>query len=222
MTRLLDLLEDYFELKSYQYCRIDGGVSQQVRQAEIDRFNKNPDVFIFLLSTRAGGVGINLASADTVIIYDSDWNPQSDLQAQDRAHRIGQTKPVVVYRLVTGGTVEERILQRAKGKLRLENLVIKKGNFKEINHNSNSKILSADDLSEILQLEQGNSIAAGGISDKELNLVLDREKCFELVDVKHGKDKDKDKGKNNHDGSDVNDGDQKGGFEVLEEMTAEF
>eukprot|EP00026_Physarum_polycephalum_P000248 Phypoly_transcript_00248.p1 GENE.Phypoly_transcript_00248~~Phypoly_transcript_00248.p1 ORF type:complete len:838 (-),score=136.55 Phypoly_transcript_00248:415-2928(-) len=153
-TPLLDLLEDECEWKSDQYGRMDGGVSQQVRQAEIDRFNKNPDVFIFLLSTRAGGVGINLASADTVIIYDSDWNPQSDLQAQDRAHRIGQTKPVVVYRLVTGGTVEERILQRAKGKLRLENLVIKKGNFKEINHNSNSKILSADDLSEILQLEQ--------------------------------------------------------------------
>merc|ERR1711981_1058411 len=99
------------------------------RQENIDRFNNNPEYGVFLLSTRAGGLGINLASADTVIIYDSDWNPQQDLQAMDRCHRIGQTKPVLVFRLITANSVEERMLAKAESKLKLERLVIKKGAF---------------------------------------------------------------------------------------------
>ncbi|KAK2098709.1 hypothetical protein P7K49_024160 [Saguinus oedipus] len=89
-------------------------------------FNMDPEVFIFLVSTRAGGLGINLTAADTVIIYDSDWNPQSDLQAQDRCHRIGQTKPVVVYRLVTANTIDQKIVERAAAKRKLEKLIIHK------------------------------------------------------------------------------------------------
>ena len=102
MTRMLDILEDYMEYRNYQYCRIDGQTAGDDRDIAIESFNApNSPIFVFLLSTRAGGLGINLATADTVILYDSDWNPQVDLQAQDRAHRIGQTKQVNVYRLVT-------------------------------------------------------------------------------------------------------------------------
>ena len=119
MTRVLDILEDFCHIKKYKHCRIDGSTTGEERQEQMDGFNA-PDspYFLFLLTTRAGGLGINLQTADIVIIYDSDWNPQMDLQAMDRAHRIGQTKPVKVYRLVTQGTVEERILERAELKLR--------------------------------------------------------------------------------------------------------
>lgn len=131
MTRVLDLLEDYLSLQKHSYCRIDGSTAQKDRQQAMDEFNNNEKCFAFLLSTRAGGVGINLTSADTVIIYDSDWNPQADLQAQDRCHRIGQTKPVAVYRIITANSVEMRMLQRAREKLKLEHLVISKGRFKD-------------------------------------------------------------------------------------------
>lgn len=112
MTRVLDLLEDFFEGHVWRYERLDGTITGMVRQAAIDRFNQpNSDIFAFLLSTRAGGLGINLATADTVIIFDSDWNPHNDIQAFSRAHRIGQQNKVMIYRFVTKGTVEERITQ---------------------------------------------------------------------------------------------------------------
>lgn len=113
MTKVLDILEDYCIWRKYEYCRLDGQTAHEDRQASINAYNA-PDStkFIFMLSTRAGGLGINLATADTVIIYDSDWNPQADLQAMDRAHRIGQTKTVRVFRLITDNTVEERIIYR--------------------------------------------------------------------------------------------------------------
>merc|ERR1719305_1233518 len=99
-----------------------------MRQEAIDRFNKpNGQYSVFLLSTKAGGLGINLATADTVIIFDSDWNPHNDIQAQARAHRLGQSKEVMIYRLVTRATVEERIVEVAKRKLVLEHLVVSKG-----------------------------------------------------------------------------------------------
>jgi SWI/SNF-related matrix-associated actin-dependent regulator of chromatin subfamily A member 5 len=106
MTRLLDILEDYCAMRSHLYCRIDGQTNGEVRDQMIEDYNApGSKHFIFLLSTRAGGLGINLTSADIVVLYDSDWNPQMDLQAQDRAHRIGQTKPVKVFRLITESTI---------------------------------------------------------------------------------------------------------------------
>merc|ERR1712029_401799 len=93
------------------------------RQDNIDKFNQDPQFNIFLLSTRAGGLGINLTAADTCIIYDSDWNPQADLQAQDRCHRIGQTRPVVIYRLVTQNSIDESIVNRAQAKRSIEKLI---------------------------------------------------------------------------------------------------
>ncbi|URD94467.1 CHD3-type chromatin-remodeling factor [Musa troglodytarum] len=122
---MLDLLEDYLSYKKWTYERIDGKVSGAERQIRIDRFNaKNSTKFCFLLSTRAGGLGINLATADTVIIYDSDWNPHADLQAMARAHRLGQTNKVMIYRLITRGTIEERMMQMTKKKMILEHLVV--------------------------------------------------------------------------------------------------
>ena len=128
MSRMLDILEDYCLFREYKYSRIDGSSQHEDRIAAIDEYNKpGSEKFIFLLTTRAGGLGINLTSADTVVLYDSDWNPQADLQAMDRAHRIGQTKQVHVFRFVTEDAIEERILERAAQKLRLDQLVIQQG-----------------------------------------------------------------------------------------------
>ncbi|KAH3746170.1 ATP dependent chromatin remodeling factor [Pelomyxa schiedti] len=173
MTRMLDIIEDYLELSDYNYCRIDGKCAQQDRQTQIEAFTNNPNILIFLLSTRAGGVGINLTAADTVIIYDSDWNPQMDLQAQDRCHRIGQTKSVVVYRLITANSVESVILQRARSKLILERLVVEKGGF---SRRGSSSIISKEDLTEILCKETHNEEHC--ISDTDLLELLDRTKVF--------------------------------------------
>jgi len=128
MTKLLDLLEDFLEGEGYKYERIDGGITGTLRQDAIDRFNEpGAEQFVFLLSTRAGGLGINLYTADTVIIYDSDWNPHNDIQALSRAHRLGQKNKVMIYRFVTRNTVEERVTQVAKKKMMLTHLVVQPG-----------------------------------------------------------------------------------------------
>uniref|UniRef100_A0A8C4ZGW5 DNA helicase n=1 Tax=Gadus morhua TaxID=8049 RepID=A0A8C4ZGW5_GADMO len=128
MTKMLDLLEDFLEYEGYKYERIDGGITGGLRQEAIDRFNApGAQQFCFLLSTRAGGLGINLATADTVIIYDSDWNPHNDIQAFSRAHRIGQNRKVMIYRFVTRASVEERITEVAKRKMMLTHLVVRPG-----------------------------------------------------------------------------------------------
>ena len=120
-TSLLDIIEDYCLLRGWKYCRLDGGTSRARRNYLLRRYNEpNSPYFLFLMSTRSGGMGLNLQTADTCILYDSDWNPQSDIQAMARVHRIGQKKTVHIYRLVTAGTVEERMLERAEKKLLLE------------------------------------------------------------------------------------------------------
>ncbi|XP_078166050.1 protein CHROMATIN REMODELING 4-like [Carex rostrata] len=135
MTKLMDILEDYLldEFGSETYERVDGSVSVAERQTAIARFNKDKTRFVFLLSTRSCGLGINLATADTVIIYDSDFNPHADIQAMNRAHRIGQANQLLVYRLVVRASVEERILQLSKKKLMLDQLFVNKsGSQKEV------------------------------------------------------------------------------------------
>lgn len=148
MSRLLDILEDYCFFREYEYCRIDGSTAHEERIEAIDEFNKpDSEKFVFLLTTRAGGLGINLVTADTVVLYDSDWNPQADLQAMDRAHRIGQKKQVHVYRFVTENAIEEKVIERAAQKLRLDQLVIQQGNGKKTANLGNNK----DDLIEMIQ-----------------------------------------------------------------------
>jgi SWI/SNF-related matrix-associated actin-dependent regulator of chromatin subfamily A member 5 len=176
MSRMLDILEDYcIFLKGHKYCRIDGGTAHEDRIAAIDEFNKpDSEKFVFLLTTRAGGLGINLTSADIVILFDSDWNPQADLQAMDRAHRIGQTKQVVVYRFVTQESVEEKVLERAAQKLRLDQLVIQQGRAQQVAKAQASK----EELLNMIQhgadqvlRRQANS-AKGEIGDDEFDELL--------------------------------------------------
>ncbi|CAN0390727.1 unnamed protein product [Ectocarpus sp. 13 AM-2016] len=126
----MDILEDFFTFRGYSYLRLDGATSSDEREKRMARFNA-PDspYFVFVLSTRAGGLGLNLATADTVILFDSDWNPMMDMQAQDRAHRIGQKHEVRVFRLVTDSPVEERIISRATDKLNMTGLVVEAGKF---------------------------------------------------------------------------------------------
>ncbi|XP_053330599.1 chromodomain-helicase-DNA-binding protein 1 [Spea bombifrons] len=127
MVRMLDILAEYLKSRQFPFQRLDGSIKGEIRKQALDHFNaEGSEDFCFLLSTRAGGLGINLASADTVVIFDSDWNPQNDLQAQARAHRIGQKKQVNIYRLVTKGSVEEEIIERAKKKMVLDHLVIQR------------------------------------------------------------------------------------------------
>ncbi|XP_048150478.1 chromodomain-helicase-DNA-binding protein 1-like [Corvus hawaiiensis] len=128
MTQLLDILQDYMDYRGYSYERLDGSVRGEERHLAIKNFGQQP-IFIFLLSTRAGGVGMNLTAADTVIFTDSDFNPQNDLQAIARAHRIGQHRPVKIIRLIGRDTVEEIIYRRAASKLRLTNAVVEGGQF---------------------------------------------------------------------------------------------
>ena len=123
-TIVLDLLEDYLHEMSYEFERLDGSTSQADRQAGIDRFNRDGSGFVYLLSTRAGGMGITLTAADTAVIYDSDWNPQNDLQAMARCHRIGQTKEVKVYRLVTKATYEQSLFETSAKKYGLDEAVL--------------------------------------------------------------------------------------------------
>ncbi|KAG0303580.1 hypothetical protein BGZ98_006511 [Dissophora globulifera] len=127
MTRLLDILEDYLNGEHYNFVRLDGSTSSADRQARIDKYNApDSDVFVFLLSTRAGGVGVNLATADTIIIYDVDFNPKADMQALSRAHRIGQKNKVLVLKLMTRNSAEERIVQIGKKKMILDHLIVER------------------------------------------------------------------------------------------------
>ncbi|XP_053355695.1 chromodomain-helicase-DNA-binding protein 2 [Clarias gariepinus] len=158
MVRMLDILADYLAMKRYPFQRLDGSIKGELRKQALDHFNaEGSEDFCFLLSTRAGGLGINLASADTVVIFDSDWNPQNDLQAQARAHRIGQKKQVNIYRLVTKGTVEEDIIERAKKKMVLDHLVIQRMDttgrtiLDNTSGNSNSNPFNKEELAAILK-----------------------------------------------------------------------
>ncbi|KAK4701965.1 ATP-dependent DNA helicase, partial [Phenoliferia sp. Uapishka_3] len=188
-TKMLDIIHDWaYDQKKWDLCRIDGNTKIDERRTLMEKFNA-PDgtCKLFLLSTRAGGVGINLVAADTVIFFDSDWNPQQDLQAMDRAHRIGQTKPVLVFRLVTENSIEGKILERAGSKRKLEKLVIGNGKFNG-NYSDVNDLFSgtkrkdrtalevefaeqlANDGEQVYLAEAGDDI----LSDEQLAVLLDR------------------------------------------------
>ncbi|KAL0735569.1 hypothetical protein Bca4012_011779 [Brassica carinata] len=169
MTRLLDILEDYMMYRGYQYCRIDGNTGGDERDASIEAYNKpGSEKFVFLLSTRAGGLGINLATADIVILYDSDWNPQVDLQAQDRAHRIGQKKEVQVFRCCTENAIEEKVIERAYKKLALDALVIQQGRLAE------QKTVNKDELLQMVRYgaEMVFSSKDSTITDEDIDRII--------------------------------------------------
>ncbi|KAH0895930.1 hypothetical protein HID58_045498 [Brassica napus] len=169
MTRLLDILEDYLMYRGYQYCRIDGNTGGDERDASIEAYNKpGSEKFVFLLSTRAGGLGINLATADIVILYDSDWNPQVDLQAQDRAHRIGQKKEVQVFRFCTENAIEAKVIERAYKKLALDALVIQQGRLAE------QKTVNKDELLQMVRYgaEMVFSSKDSTITDEDIDRII--------------------------------------------------
>ncbi|KAM0917905.1 hypothetical protein ACQ4PT_009309 [Festuca glaucescens] len=182
MTRLLDVMEDYLVWKKYKYLRLDGHTSGHERGALIDKFNDpNSPAFIFLLSIRAGGVGVNLQAADTVIIFDTDWNPQVDLQAQARAHRIGQKKEVLVLRLETVRTVEEQVRASAEHKLGVANQSITAGFF-----DNNTSAEDRKEYLESLLRECKKEESAPVLDDDALNNILARSEdeidIFESID----------------------------------------
>ncbi|KAJ7723043.1 SNF2 family DNA-dependent ATPase [Mycena metata] len=191
-TTMLDIIEDWaVDMKGWKICRIDGTTPPLERRDQMNVFQSAGDApdapRLFLLSTRSGGLGVNLTAADTVIFYDQDWNPQMDAQAQDRAHRIGQTKPVLIFRLVSAHTIEEKIMQRATEKRKLEALVIAKGKFKmpaSADANAPGKRTTmAEMAADLLRLE-GEQIDvlpttthagdADVLSDADLEALLDR------------------------------------------------
>ncbi|GMF41308.1 unnamed protein product [Phytophthora fragariaefolia] len=199
MTRMLDILEDYLLMREHSYCRLDGGTKLMDRVDQMEKFNKvsagaksvsdDDNVFVFMLSTRAGGLGINLIAADTVIFFDSDWNPQQDNQAMDRCHRIGQKNEIIVYRLVTENSFEDRMTQRAFEKRKLERVVIQRGGFKQRTTPDEETKLTNSELEQLLKdnVELRAGIESGGITDQELDQILDRELVVKSF-VKHTKE----------------------------------
>ncbi|GAV63394.1 SNF2_N domain-containing protein/Helicase_C domain-containing protein [Cephalotus follicularis] len=182
MTRLLDVMEEYLTLKHYRYLRLDGHTSGGDRGALIDQFNQSDSpYFIFLLSIRAGGVGVNLQAADTVVIFDTDWNPQVDLQAQARAHRIGQKRDVLVLRFETVQTVEEQVRASAEHKLGVANQSITAGFF-----DNNTSAEDRREYLESLLRESKKEEAAPVLDDDALNDLLARSESeidiFESID----------------------------------------
>ncbi|KAF0973478.1 hypothetical protein FDP41_008182 [Naegleria fowleri] len=171
MTSVLDLMEEFLTQKNYQYLRLDGAVKASERGDLVKKWNeKDSQYFIFLLSTRSGGLGLNLQTADTVIMFDSDWNPQQDLQAMARAHRIGQTKSVLVLTFVTRTPVEEKIRERAQAKRDAEAKVIKAGKF-----NQKSTIMERNEMLETL-LKKASDFESvhEAPNDEQLNNMLAR------------------------------------------------
>ncbi|XP_049434421.1 probable global transcription activator SNF2L2 [Epinephelus fuscoguttatus] len=178
MTSLMTIMEDYFSYRNFQYLRLDGTTKSEDRAALLKKFNEEgSQYFIFLLSTRAGGLGLNLQAADTVVIFDSDWNPHQDLQAQDRAHRIGQQNEVRVLRLCTVNSVEEKILAAAKYKLNVDQKVIQAGMFDQKSSSHERRAF----LQAILETEEQNEEEDEIPDDETLNQMIARnEDEFEL------------------------------------------
>lgn len=190
MTAIMDIMEDFLRLRGIQFLRLDGTTKSDDRSDLLRDFNAPDSPFdVFLLSTRAGGLGLNLQTADTVIIYDSDWNPHQDLQAQDRAHRIGQKNEVRILRLISSNSVEEKILERAKYKLDMDGKVIQAGRF----DNKSSESERDTMLRVMLETaEAADSLEQEEMDDDDLNLILARSdaemEIFRLMDVERAKD----------------------------------
>jgi len=188
MTQIMNIMEDFLRLRGYRYLRLDGSTKSDDRSDLLKQFNAlDSEYFCFLLSTRAGGLGLNLQTADTVIIYDSDWNPHQDLQAQDRAHRIGQKNEVRILRLISSNSVEEKILERAQYKLDMDGKVIQAGKFDNKSTNEEREALlrtlletaeAADQLNEQEEMDDDDLNDIMARSEEELTLFqqMDRER----------------------------------------------
>lgn len=194
MTRMIDLMEEYLTYRNYKYLRLDGSTKLEDRRDTVHDFQTRPDIFIFLLSTRAGGLGINLTAADTVIFYDSDWNPTIDSQAMDRAHRLGQTRQVTVYRMITRGTIEERIRKRALQKEEVQRVVIAGGGGAGVDFNTRSKEnrskdivhwLADDDQADMIEQKEKEMAEKGEEGKKGRKKTVGKKKDVSMDDLYH-------------------------------------
>jgi len=191
MTQIMNIMEDFLRLRGFEYLRLDGATKSDDRSELLAKFNApNSPYFCFLLSTRAGGLGLNLQTADTVIIYDSDWNPHQDLQAQDRAHRIGQKNEVRILRLITSKSVEEKILERAQYKLDMDGKVIQAGRFDNKSTNEERDAMlrtlldsaeAADDMANEEEMDDDDLNIITARSDEELVV-------FQKIDEERNRD----------------------------------
>lgn len=177
---MIDLIQDYLQMRDIPHARLTGSDSLEARWEQIESFNNDPSVGVFLVSTRAGGQGINLTAADTVIFYDSDWNPHADNQAQARCHRIGQTKPVMVYTLISSNSIDEYILQTSDLKLRLEKAVM----LDEARARQNVETIH--ELLAFLKSAGDKALHPNGLtlSDAELDALLDRSELLKEMEGK--------------------------------------
>ncbi|XP_059480761.1 chromatin-remodeling ATPase INO80 [Neocloeon triangulifer] len=185
MTKMIDLLEEFMYYRKHTYMRLDGSSKISERRDMVADFQNREDIFVFLLSTRAGGLGINLTAADTVIFYDSDWNPTVDQQAMDRAHRLGQTKQVTVYRLICKGTIEERILTRAREKSEIQRMVISGGGVKPDSLKPTevvSLLLDDDEIEQKYKQKQAERRRAEEVKVQPLPFIIKQEP----VDIEEG------------------------------------
>ncbi|KAI5285425.1 swr1 complex component, partial [Ascosphaera aggregata] len=176
MTKMLDILEQFLNIHGYLYLRLDGATKIEQRQILTDRFNSDPRILVFILSSRSGGLGINLTGADTVIFYDLDWNPAMDKQCQDRCHRIGQTRDVHIYRLVSEYTIESNILRKANQKRLLDDVVIQEGKF-------TTDYLQRYDVREMLD-GLGEQDEASAAMDRVLDVKVGAMRTFEQAEDK--------------------------------------
>ncbi|KAI0271595.1 SNF2 family N-terminal domain-containing protein [Gloeopeniophorella convolvens] len=190
MTKVMDIMEDFLKMMGWKYLRLDGGTKTDERAGHVQLFNaKDSEIMVFILSTRAGGLGLNLQTADTVIIFDSDWNPHADLQAQDRAHRIGQTKSVRILRFITEKSVEEAMYARARYKLDIDDKVIQAGRF----DNKSTQEEQEEFLRSILEADQEEeNEEAGDMNDDEINEIIARSdeesRLFAEMDMQRDRD----------------------------------
>ena len=206
-TSILDILDDYCTMRDWKHCRFDGSTPRARRNFTVNEFNApGSDYFVLLMSTRSGGMGLNLQTADTCILFDSDWNPQPDLQAMARVHRIGQTKTVHVYRLVCGGTIEERVVERAQKKLYLDQMVNQDGGKEKstLVITADKSTIDADQLiyeQQELDISKGdllatlkfgcNAVFGAGVekqnmlpTDEEIEVITDRSRSETFSDGK--------------------------------------
>ncbi|KAF2435592.1 hypothetical protein EJ08DRAFT_645870 [Tothia fuscella] len=180
MTKVLDILEQFLNIHGHRYLRLDGGTKIEQRQILTDRFNEDKSILAFILSSRSGGLGINLTGADTVIFYDLDWNPAMDAQCQDRCHRIGQTRDVHIYRFVSEYTIEANILRKSNQKRLLDDVIIQKGEFTTDYFNKISYKDAFEDTNEL----QGEDAEASAAMDRVLGEVTGLGRVLESVEDK--------------------------------------
>ena len=173
MTKVLDILEKFFNYHGYRYLRLDGATKVEQRQALTERFNRDARISAFILSTRSGGLGINLVGADTVIFYDLDWNAAIEAQCMDRAHRIGQTRDVHIYRFVSEHTIEENMLRKANQKRRLDQMVIQQGHF-------TTEHLAKNDWRDML--DGGTSLGGVHVGEESVTDAKDVEQAFRAAE----------------------------------------